>query len=159
MGTPRKPLPDDGRATDPQLKEVEAFAEDGKPVRYIAAHFGVPYRKFKTIMDSNKGDNPLRLAWERGHAKLEAWTVEKLKSKIEGTGKDAAISLFFFAKSQLGWSDRADAPSAGVNAVQIILPGAMSREDYMRKIGVKRIAGNTEVTLTRPHQDDAEREQ
>lgn len=127
----------DGTLGPTALKMVEDMAAEGKTQRSIASALGLSKKKFEKMLDRNKGDNPERLAWEAGHSVIEQTAKDLLWSKAQGNGKDSAIALFFFCKTQLGWTEKPDGSLVQDNRIQITLPGPLSREDFYKSIGIE----------------------
>lgn len=61
----------DGTLSPKALELLTQRAAEGKTQRSIAAELGLPLKKFELVLDRKKGDNPERLAWEAGHARIE----------------------------------------------------------------------------------------
>lgn len=68
----------DGSMTPNALAKLEQMAAQNKSQGSLAAFFGVPRRSFEGLLSKNKGNNPERLAWERGRAIVEQDLMDRL---------------------------------------------------------------------------------
>jgi hypothetical protein len=112
---------DDG--TSPKDRKAQ-----GWPQGKIAATIGMSKATFARLAKEDEGNNELRLAWERGRADLE---FELASSLLEQAKSGQTIATLFYLKN-MGWSDTP--PVQTNNGLTIVLPGAMSREDYLKSI-------------------------
>lgn len=78
-------LRQDGSIGPAGLRLVEQRAREGKTQRSIAAELGLPLKKFEKMLEANKGDNDVRLFWERGHAFIEQKCADALLAAGMGT--------------------------------------------------------------------------
>lgn len=127
-----RPLKPDGTASKGALKTIEEMAGNGRPMSAIAAHFGYSKRKLQMWMDRNKGENDIRLAYERGKAMDEAFIQEKLRALADSKGNGALGALCFLAKTQHQWREVPE-PKAQQVGIQIVIPGSYSREEWEKK--------------------------
>lgn len=118
----------DRKVTPNGLRAVELLAAFGAPQSKIAAALGLPLAQFRKRLAVEDGANELRLTWERGRAELE---FELSSALLKQAKSGQTIATLFYLKN-MGWSDTPQAPSS--NGLTIVLPGAMSREDYLRSI-------------------------
>src|SRR6185437_5104775 len=84
---------------------------------------------FSVVTVPFKTDDPtLRLAWENGRGDLEV----EISSALFDSAREGQVVAQLFALKNMGWSDQ---PAVQTNnGITLILPGAMSREDYLRSI-------------------------
>lgn len=71
--------------TPAALRKIEAWAAEGKTIAYIASQVEVPVRLFNSMMERSKGENSLRLAYERGRAAKEQEHLDYLEKAVKGT--------------------------------------------------------------------------
>lgn len=114
------------------LKLIERLARTGAPQSKLAAALGIPLRRLKTLFDRNEGENPTRLAYERGYADFENEIVQRLLTH----GKTNPIPLIFLAKAKLGWKEGDQPPASVQNNVSIVLPKPMSQAEYFQTLGI-----------------------
>jgi hypothetical protein len=150
----------DGTLGPKALEMVETMASEGKTQRSIAAALGIPAKKFEKLLERNKGENEERLAWERGHAAIEQKVADSMLAAGMGTviekeeadsetgekvivrerhiSKVGGAQLIFYAKAQLGWTEKPTGALVNDNRIQITLPGALSMDDYFRGLGIDK---------------------
>lgn len=77
---------DDGRTnlTAAGLAMIERMARADQTLRSIASKLGLAFRKLDKMLDREKGDNPERIAWERGHADHEQHVRDIVRAKALG---------------------------------------------------------------------------
>jgi hypothetical protein len=116
------------------LRQLERLAREGAPQSKLAAALGMPQRRLKTLFDRNDGDNPVRLAYERGYADFEHAVVQRLLVH----GKTNPIPLIFLAKAKLGWRE-GEQPAASVQSnVVISLPAPLTEAEYFKLLGIEK---------------------
>lgn len=123
--------------SDEALERVTLMAACGQLQRSIASHLKIKYKHFSEDVSSNKGDNEVCLAWERGHAAHEQVFANLVMETASGNSKGAIIALIFYAKSILGWRDRESAQVNLNSGVTLVLPHGLTREEYYAKLGIK----------------------
>lgn len=117
------------------LKKVEEMAAAVKTQRTIASELGKTLKVFEAALAANKGENPLRLAWEAGHAKAEQKQIDACV-ELKPDGK-AMIAWIFYMKAVFGWKDKPEQATNEGAKISFILPGHMSEVDYYRKLGIE----------------------
>lgn len=127
---------EDGSYSLAAFRLVEELAADNKTQRYIAAQLGVPFRTFEADLNKNKGQNELRLAWERGFAEVEQEVADFMLTQMRANTKGSIIAGIFFAKSRLGWREKDDSPQGNQSNIQIVLPRPMTEEQYYKTLGM-----------------------
>jgi hypothetical protein len=118
--------------TDAGLQLVEKLARIGAPQGKIASELKITVRRLKTIMERNSGDNPVRLAWERGHHDFEFEILQRLLRH----GIKNPIPLLFVAKTQLEWRENTPPQQNIENRISLVLPQPMSKEQYYASLGL-----------------------
>jgi hypothetical protein len=113
------------------LAMVEHVAREGGAQSAVAAALGIALSTFKKQMSDN---DEIRLRYEKGRAELE---YEISTILLGHARKGNVVAALFYAKCQFSWNENA-APSTQVG-VQIVLPDAMSREDFAKSVEVKTI--------------------
>lgn len=145
---------------------IEDMAADHKSQASIAVALGVSKKKFKEILEKDKGENPSRLAWESGHAIAEQQVIDNMRAAMLGTmtfepmvdadnkpiideetgqqklekvrvvSKGAVIQGIWYTKTQFGWTEKPTGPTFQDNRINITLPAPTSREDYFKRLGI-----------------------
>lgn len=123
-------------SNDDALALVTTMATHGKSQRTIAAHFQMNFKTFEEHLGKDRGDNALQLAWQKGRAAHEQHFADLFVAVSASDSKGAVIAAIFYAKAQFGWQDRAQTNLTINTGPQWVLPGAMSPEDYYKKLGV-----------------------
>ena len=117
------------------LKLVESIARQGGSQPLCASSLGISLTTFKRIIGEDDGNNPTRLAFEKGRAELEFEVATLL---LEHGRAGNVIALIFYSKAQLNWTDT---PQVGTQVgVQIVLPDSMDREAFAKRVEVRTIA-------------------
>lgn len=75
----------DGSWTGQALIKLEEMAANKRTQATIAAEFNLPKRQFEAILAKDKGRNEVRLAWERGRARVEQEFHDSLVASALGT--------------------------------------------------------------------------
>lgn len=131
----------------------------------IAAYFELPKREFEAILAKNKGRNEVRLAWERGRARVEqefhdALVASALGSITEApelvdvlgadgkpTGEKHTILVRTVNTSKMSGTERifylkaqfgwkeGEPPEAKVSNVTLMLPKPRSRAEHFAMMG------------------------
>lgn len=123
---PGKYVDDAGKVTDLGLKAVTIAAAAGWPQMKIANAMGMTFSVMKRHLSAD--DPTLRLAWEKGRGDLEF----EISSALFEAAKDGQVIAQLFALKNMGWSDQ---PAVQTNnGITLILPGTLSREDYLKSI-------------------------
>jgi len=123
---PGRYVDDEGKVTPLGLKAVTIAAAAGWPQMKIANALGMTFSVMKRQLSSD--DPTLRLAWENGRGDLEF----EISSALFDSAREGQVVAQLFALKNMGWSDQ---PAVQTNnGITLILPGAMSREDYLRSI-------------------------
>lgn len=154
----------DGDVGPAGLRLIEEMAANNKTQGTIAAELGVSQKRLRTLMERQKGENAVRMAWEAGHAKLEQRVADAMLAAGLGTSvmeeakdetgkvilnedgtprmvevryvsKMGATQLIFYSKVKLGWTEKPSGPLVQDNRIQITLPSPLSTEDYMKMLG------------------------
>ena len=125
-----------GEYTEMALTRVKEMASAGRTQATIAAYLGVSMKLFEKQINEQKGENPLRRAWEYGRATHEQVVADIVLMKGLGNGKDAGACIIFYAKAQFGWRDKPDVAPGSGPAINIVLPGSMPEVDYLKKLGL-----------------------
>lgn len=128
------------------LKAIEEWAAQMKTQRWIAVKLGKPLRTLEEAMHKDKGENPVRLAYERGRADAEQRHIDNCEA-LDPTDSKHVVAWIFYMKAQHGWKDRPDHANSDAPAITFVLPGPMSQEDYYKSLGIK------EPIDTRPKED------
>lgn len=79
----------DGTWTGQALIKLEEMAAANRTQGTIAAEFDLPKREFEAILAKNKGRNEVRVAWERGRARIEQTLMDGMFSTAMGTITEA----------------------------------------------------------------------
>lgn len=157
---------EDGSCGPTALKMIEDMSADHKSQASIAVALGVSKKKFKEMLEKEKGENPERLAWEAGHAVAEQQfidhgraaslgdvtmepmfdenhkpiideaTGEQKMEKVRVVSKAGAIQFIWFTKTQFGWTEKPTGATFQDNRINITLPAPTSREDYFKRLGI-----------------------
>lgn len=155
---------DDNTLGPTALKMVEDMAASNKTQGTIAATLGMSKKHFEKMLARGKGDNPERLAWERGHCRLEQRiadamlsqglgelveedevgedgqtvideaTGEPKKIMVRHTSKIGGTMLIYYSKAHLGWNEK----PTGINIenkIQLVLPESYTTEAYFKLLG------------------------
>lgn len=121
-----------GRAlaiTGAGLEQITELARHGISQKAIAALMGVPKATFQDALERQP---EAKAAWELGLAQVEQTCIARLERLADEGSIAAAI---FLAKNHAGMSDTGPRDGGKVTTnVQIVLPGAMSREQYTASI-------------------------
>lgn len=129
IGRPRKPPPADA------ARHIQSFAADGFSVVGIAEKFGVSCDVFRRWVS----DSPqLREALDRGREK-ERHTLHNRLYRIAVESDDekaASIAAMFLLKARHGYKEGDPGEQANRVSVTFYLPGALSREDFMKTVSV-----------------------
>lgn len=135
----------DAWKTHPHILEaVEHWSSVMQTQRTIAARLNKPLRTFEAAMAHNKGDNPMRLAFESGRAVAEQRKIDVCEL-LDPRNPKHMVAWIFYMKSNFGWKDRPEQATADAPKIQFVLPAPHKTvEDYMTSIGQK------EVIDTRP---------
>lgn len=128
------------------LDAVEAWAEQMKTQRWIAAKLGKPVRTFEEALNKEKGENALRLAYERGRAEAEQRHIDNCES-LDPKDSKQVVAWIFYMKAQYGWKDKPENSESDGPKITFVLPGPQSEEDYYKSLGI------SEPIDTRPVQD------
>ena len=157
----------DGTCGASGLALIEESAADNKTQGTIASMLGIPRKKFDAMLNRSKGDNPERLCWERGHARLEQKVADTMLAAAmgdvvdevvlgadgapiidEATGKPkvervrvqskiAATLMIYFSKARLGWQEKPTGALIQDNRIQITLPAPSTKEEMFRRLGIQ----------------------
>jgi hypothetical protein len=155
----------DGSWTGQALIKLEEMAANKQTQASIAAAFDIPKREFEAILAKNKGRNEVRLAWERGRAKVEQLLSDKMFATALGTVTEApeevdvlgadgkptgekhtilvrTITVSKFDGSMAIYLSKAqfgwkegDPPEAKVSNVTLMLPKPRSRAEHFAMMG------------------------
>lgn len=126
-GQPRKEPPADA------AHHIRAFAADGFSIVGISEKFGVDRKTLERWLT----DFPeLREAFDRGREK-ERHTLHNRLYRIAMEGDDekaASIAAMFLLKARHGYKEGDPGDQANRVSVTFNLPGALSREDFMKTV-------------------------
>lgn len=124
-GRPRKQPPGDAAV------RIAELAADGWSIVGIAEKLGVAKHTLANWLREHEG---LQEALDRGREK-ERRTLHNVlyRRAVEGDGRESSLAAMYLLNTRHGY--RVEQPEGG-NRVSITfnLPGAMSREDYMRSV-------------------------
>jgi hypothetical protein len=150
----------DGSWTGQALIKLEAMAAAKSTQATIAAFFEIPKREFEAILAKNKGKNEVRLAWERGRARVEQEfhdalvasalgtiteapeMVDVLDAQGKPTGEKREIIVRTINTSKMSGTERifflkaqfgwkeGESPEAKVSNVTLMLPKPRTRAEY-----------------------------
>lgn len=109
---------------------IRELASRGVSTRSIASSLGISKKQLEQAIEN---DPAVAAAYEQGHAAIEQTVVANL---LKQSNEGSIAATIFLAKNFCGMSDNGPVgKSAGTN-IQIVLPGAMSREQFMRQATV-----------------------
>jgi AraC-like DNA-binding protein len=115
------------------LLYVEMLAQH-HGVKLIAQSLGISRRTLKRMMDANRGDNAVMLAWEWGDAVAE----DRLRQTLEKQSADGKlISTIHLGKAVHGYREGDDKNSVNINTgIQLVLPQSMSMAELLKQRGM-----------------------
>jgi hypothetical protein len=155
----------DGSWTGQALIKLEEMAANKSTQATIAAAFDIPKREFEAILAKNKGRNEVRLAWERGRARVEQLFHDALVASALGTvteediqepvldadgkptGETRLVHVRTINTSKMSGTERifylkaqfgwkeGDPPEAKVSNVTLMLPKPRSRAEHFAMMG------------------------
>lgn len=109
---------------------IRSLAARGVSERTIASNLGITKKQFAAALESTP---EVSAAFEAGRAELEKHAVENL-IKLSDQGSVAAT--IFLCKNVAGYSDNGPVGKTNTTNVQIVLPGAMSRDQFLATTSV-----------------------
>jgi hypothetical protein len=112
------------------IEAVRILAAAGRTQNSIASALGIGRSTLKACFERQEA---VRLAYEAGNAADEQFWLDVLRS---AAAKGAFIPAMFILKSRHGYRENDAAPDTRPN-VTIVLPDALSPEQYMRAITVE----------------------
>lgn len=119
------------------LEAVSAWAAKMLTQRSIATRLNKSLRAFEEAMAKNKGDNPMRVAYETGRAVAEQAHIDMCQT-LDPRNPKHMVAWIFYMKAQFGWKDRPELATNEAPKIQFTLPAPhKSVEDYMNSIGQK----------------------
>jgi hypothetical protein len=124
------------------IEAVRILAAVGRTQNSIAASLGIGRAAFKACMDRQEA---MRLAWEAGHSADEQHWVDVLRL---AAANGAWIPSIFMLKSKFGYREN-DAPDTRPN-ITIVLPDALSPEQYLKTISVQERPAITKAVDDEP---------
>lgn len=123
-------------ATHPDVvRMVYVWAKQMKSQATIAANLGKPLRTLEAAMAIEKGDNPLRLAFEGGRAACEQAHIDACQLLKPNNPKEM-VAWIFYMKAQFGWRDKPDVGGGDAPRITFVLPGSLPMADYYLKLGI-----------------------
>lgn len=117
------------------LAAVTYWAANMKTQRWMASRLGKSARAMEDAFAKDKGDNPLRLAFEEGRAEAEQEKIDTW-NELDPRDPKQVVGAIFFMKAQFNWRDRPDNATSDAPKIQFVLPGPMSEEEYYKKLGI-----------------------
>jgi hypothetical protein len=117
------------------LDSVRKWASEKKTQRTIAAWLEKTLRGFEFQLAADKGDNPLRLAYEDGCAECEQEQIDR-GMELDPRNPKEVVGWIYFTKAQFGWRDKPENAPADGPKIQFILPGSLSEAEYFKKLGI-----------------------
>lgn len=156
---------DDDTCGPAALQIIEDMARAFKSHASIAKVLGISTKKFKNMLERQKGENAERLAWESGHADFEQEIIDRAKAmamgslveepkldamgvpmvdehgkpimeKIRVLSKAETIAFIYFTKSRLGWQEKDNTTTFQDNRINITLPAPISAEEMFARLGL-----------------------
>jgi predicted DNA-binding protein (UPF0251 family) len=125
------------------LEAVRILAAVGRTQNSIAASLGIGRAAFKGCMDRQEA---VRLAWEAGNAEDEQYWMDVLR---RAAADGAFIPAMFILKARFGYREN-DAPQDARPNITIVLPDALSPEQYLKTIGVQERPAITKAVDDEP---------
>jgi len=117
------------------LKYIEYLASEFCTRGYIASRLGFSLATWEKLAGKTTDDppTPLRAAYEAGRAALE---TETQRYHLLAMRKGNVITPMFISKTEWGKKENAGVTVDVAPKINFVLPGPMSEEDYLKKLGI-----------------------
>jgi hypothetical protein len=118
--------------TEHGLMALDLLARKHKQ-NYAARYLKITRSQMKTLMEENKSNNAVRLAWESGNALHE----ERHLRRTDAWADKSFVTNIHYGKTVFGWKE-SEAPLVNIDqrGPGMVLPDALSEAELYKRLGI-----------------------